>query len=364
MTATITYEDDSDTVSYEITVKSNYKDLTKPIASGYLYSNYSTTSDETFEILDVVNCAFATANASASITGSTFFNNCVNYVIDRAHEEGCYVIMSIAPSSEWVTIANPANDLVETFANNIVAKINQYGFDGVDLDWEFPESSQKTWFTELARVVREKVKANNPHHLVTAAVGGGMWQPPRYDLTNSKAYLDYINLMCYDMVQSDGSYQNGLYRTTSYHDNVNKVGRTYTTSCSVKESVDFIKSNYSISNEKIVVGVPFYAVKQTRSYDDVNGTWSAWKKSSSPGYTTVKGLLSNNDYTYRFDNNAKVPYIIKNDGTEFYSFDDPTSIACKCEYIIEQELGGMMYWQNGADTTGDLLNAMKTGLSK
>ncbi|MBO7080323.1 MAG: hypothetical protein J6W64_11115 [Bacilli bacterium] len=364
MTATITYLEDSDTVSYEITVKSNYKALTKPIASGYLYSNYSTTSDETFEILDVVNCAFATANASASITGSTFFNNCVNYVIDRAHEEGCYVIMSIAPSSEWVTIANPANELVETFANNIVAKINQYGFDGVDLDWEFPESSQKTWFTELARVVREKVKANNPHHLVTAAVGGGMWQPPRYDLTNSKAYLDYINLMCYDMVQADGSYQNGLYRTTSYHDNVNNVGRTYTTSCSVKESVDFIKSNYSIPNEKIVVGVPFYAVKQTRSYDDVNGTWSAWKKSSSPGYTTVKGLLSNNDYTYRFDNNAKVPYIIKNDGTEFYSFDDPTSIACKCEYIIEQELGGMMYWQNGADTTGDLLNAMKTGLSK
>ena len=143
-------------------------------------------------------------------------NNCVNYVIDRAHEEGCYVIMSIAPSSEWVTIANPENDLVETFANNIVAKINQYGFDGVDLDWEYPTSDQKTWFTELARVVREKVKANNPHHLVTAAVGGGMWQPPRYDLTNSKAYLDYINLMCYDMVQSDGSYQNGLYRTTSY----------------------------------------------------------------------------------------------------------------------------------------------------
>ena len=49
---------------------------------------------------------------------------------------------------------------------------------------------------------------------------------------------------------------------------------------------------------------------------------------------------------------------------EFYSFDDPTSIGYKCQYIIDNNLGGIMNWQNGSDTTGDLVNAIKVGLSK
>ena len=365
LTATVTYLDESDTITFDMTAKAAYKSLSGNIAAGYLYQNYSSTSDLTLETLDIVNCAFATANADASITGTTFFNNCVNYVINRAHNNGDYVVMSISPSSAWTTIADPSNNLVETFANNIVAKINQYGFDGVDIDWEYPASDQKTWFTDMMEVIYNKVKTNNPHHLVTAAVGGGMWQPPRYDLTNSKVYLDYINLMCYSMISNSGSYQNGLYRTTSFHDNTNKCGRTYTTSCSVNESVAFIKDNYSVPNSKIIVGIPFYAVKQTRSYDEGTSTWSDWADSGvSPGYATIKSLKNNANYTYQFDNNAKVPYIVKNDGTEFYSFDDPTSIACKCEYIINQGLKGMMYWQDGADSTGDLISAIKTGFGK
>lgn len=59
-----------------------------------------------------------------------------------------------------------------------------------------------------------------------------------------------------------------------------------------------------------------------------------------------------------------MPYIVKADGTEFISYDNARSIGAKSLYIIENELGGMMYWENGLDSTGALLNAMKTGLFK
>jgi chitinase len=53
---------------------------------------------------------------------------------------------------------------------------------------------------------------------------------------------------------------------------------------------------------------------------------------------------------------------MKTDGTLFISYDNPRSIMEKSEYIIEHGLAGMMYWENGLDSTGALLLAMEEGL--
>jgi len=65
-----------------------------------------------------------------------------------------------------------------------------------------------------------------------------------------------------------------------------------------------------------------------------------------------------------FDEAAGVPYILKNDGKEFISYDDPQSIALKSAFIKAEGLKGMMYWENGCDNTGILLAAMKQGLKQ
>ena len=57
-------------------------------------------------------------------------------------------------------------------------------------------------------------------------------------------------------------------------------------------------------------------------------------------------------------------FILKNDGTEFISYDNPRSIAEKSEYVINQGLGGIMFWEYGTDTSGELLVALKDGLNK
>lgn len=210
----------------------------------------------------------------------------------------------------------------------------------------------------MIQAIYTKVKANNPHHLVTAAIGGGKWQPAYYDLNNSKQYLDYINMMCYDAEKTNGHYQNALYRRSSYLDNVNKVGAN-TISCCIDESVSIYNNTYGISSSKIIVGIPFYGVTQTL----VDG---AWKNADvAVGYATLKTYIADTEnYNYVFDDVAKVPYLLKTDGSTFISFENPTSIAYKSAYIIDNGLAGMMVWQNGWDTTGDLVNAMKLGLGK
>ncbi|BCR35892.1 glycosyl hydrolase family 18 protein [Mariniplasma anaerobium] len=355
LTAHITSEDSDDTSTFDV-ISLGYKSLEKPIASSYIYREYQAVNDAFFETLDVINTAFIVANDQGNLAGSNFLNNVTTYIMPKAKIHGNWVVMSIAPSSSWSTIAS-SSATITNFANQIVLFINEYGFDGVDIDWETPSTAETTRFTALMKEVYEKVKDNNPNHLVTAAIGGGMWQPPKYDLNFSAQYLDYINLMTYGATGANGQYQNPLYRQTTYHNPTYLVGRTLSTA-SIDESVKDYKASYNIDYEKIIVGVAFYGMKQVKS-----GT--SWIAAGSVYYHEIYNTYLNlSTYTEYYDQAAGVPYLLKNDGTEFISYDSPRSILQKSNYIIDQGLGGMMFWEYGTDTSGVLLQAMRTGLQK
>ena len=105
-------------------------------------------------------------------------------------------------------------------------------------------------------------------------------------------------------------------------------------------------------------------MKQTRAYDSETESWSNWISAGSVSFNYISNFyLDNSSYDYNYDTNAGVPYLIKTDGTVFISYDNPRSIAEKSEYIIENGLAGMMYWENGLDGTGTLLLAMDSSLN-
>ena len=362
LTATITSDAESYVRTYSVE-SSGFKSLGLGIASSYIYREYSSVTDLFFETLDIINCAFIHANSDGTLTGTAFLYNVEQYIMPKAHAQGDWVIFSISPSSEWSTIA-ASGTRINTFADNIVDTINTYGFDGVDIDWETPLLSEKTRFTEMMRVIYTKVKENNPNHLVTAAIAGGVWQPPDYDLINSQQYLDFINMMTYGMVSNNGYYQNALYRSTTFDNPTFVAGKTLT-SCSIEESVAIYHNDYDIPYRKIIVGVAFYGIKQSRTYNAATSSWSSWVNAGSVSFNSItNSYMGNSSYEYHYDSNAGVPYIVKTDGTLFISFDNARSIAEKAEYILSNGLGGMMYWENGHDSTGTLLSAIKTGLNK
>ena len=271
--------------------------------------------------------------------------------------------MSIAPESSWSVIA-ASPTLIQRLADNIVKMINQYGFDGVDIDWETPTTVEAPRFTDLMRTVYQKVKANNPNHLVTTAITGGMWQVPRYDLNNSLQYLDYINMMTYGMTSNGGQYHNALYPISSFHNTTFNAGRTLV-SCSIEESIQIFNQQFNVPNSKIIVGAAFYGIRQVRTFNSSTQSWSTWQNAGSIHYTEIaRDLLNHPNYTEYYDTRAGVPYMLKNDGTEFISYDNPRSIREKSEYVLAQGLAGIMYWEHGTDATGLLLNAIRVGMQK
>ncbi len=350
---------DIETVDFDVVV-AGYKPLSAPIASGYVYRGFDRLDDAFFETLDIINVAFITALAGGTLTGSHFLQQVQTHVMPRAREHGNWVVLSIAPESAWSSIV-ACDDRIANFADNIVDALNTYGFDGVDIDWEFPTHDEKERFTVLMSVVYARVKENNPDHLVTAAIGAGMWQPPRYDLENSIEYIDYVNMMSYSMSSNHGHYQNALYASPLNDHPTFEAGRTLI-SCSIDESIDILHG-FNVPYEKILVGLAFYGIKQTRHFDAGSGTWSDWTRSRSVFYhDIVSDYLNHPDYEGFYDTLAGVPYIVKKDGTVFISYDDPVSVREKVAYVIDKGLGGVMYWENGTDSTGGLLAALREAI--
>jgi len=351
--------DTEETLTFE-TLAQGYKSLSGPIASSYIYRDFDQVTNQFFETLDIINGAFIHASSDGTLSGSAFLANMQTYILPKARLHGNWVIPSIAPDSAWSTIAS-SSVTVNNFADAIVELINTYGFDGIDIDWETPTELEKLRYTQMMKVIYEKVKANNPNHLVTTAIAGGQWQPPRYDLINSAQYVDYINMMTYGMVSSGAQYQNALYSAPTYHQTTFGLGKTLI-SCSVEESVNIYHQTYQVPYDKIIVGVAFYGIRQIRTYTT---SWSSWQNGGSVHYTDIANTyLKSDQYTYAYDERAGVPYLYKNDGSEFISYDNRRSIIEKSEYIINLGLAGMMYWENGLDSTGALLDAMATGLQK
>ena len=69
-------------------------------------------------------------------------------------------------------------------------------------------------------------------------------------------------------------------------------------------------------------------------------------------------LTSSSGFTRYWDPVASVPYLYNAQTHIFVTYDDPQSIAVKCQYVLSHRLGGVMFWDYSGDPTGALLRAI------
>ena len=102
-----------------------------------------------------------------------------------------------------ILLADPAKRTA--FVNHAVQTLSQYGFDGLDLDYEYPVydgvSTDRAGFTALVQELR---KAFTPRGwLLSAAVSASKFVTDKgYDVAEISAALDWIGLMSYDLYGS------------------------------------------------------------------------------------------------------------------------------------------------------------------
>lgn len=250
------------------------------------------------------------------------------------------------------------------FADSAVSILLEAGLDGVDIDWEYPcidsagiEASpdDKVNFTYMLTAVREKLdtvttpSGNRP--MLTIAVGAGNYYVNNTEINLIASIVDYISIMTYDM---RGSWS----KTTGHHTNLLKPENGLDDPESVEHSVEIFEAA-GMPREKIVIGAAFYSRKWENVKDNNNGYLqpSGGTGGYGPSYTDLyENYINKNGFLRYWDDIAKAPFLF--DGNTFISYDDIQSVEAKCNYIKNNNLLGIMYWEHDCDKTGQLLDTI------
>jgi len=245
-----------------------------------------------------------------------------------------------------------------------VKELNQYfKADGIDLDWEYPTipghpghryaPEDKANFTVLIAELR---KTLGKRQIITFAAGGTQkYLEQSVDWKGVMPYVDYVNLMTYDLV--------GGYSTVTGHHTA-----LYSTP-SQKESTDncvqyLIK--LGLDPAKLILGAAFYGRVWEGVPAENNGLYQSGKFKSFIGFKDFPRFVSaDSGYVFHWDETAKAPYAYNAAQKLYATFDDKRSMTLKTQYVIDKNLGGIMFWQLGDDTiTNGLLQTINTTLQQ
>ena len=331
---------------------------------------------------------------------------------------------------------------INTFADSAIAFIRQYGFDGVDIDYEYPTSMNDAGnpddfalanslrgglmrsYVELMNVLRQKLDAasaaDGKHYLLTIASPSSGYLLRGMEAFQVTQYLDYVNIMSYDLHgawnqfvgHNAALFDTGMdaelaawnYYNTSQYQNIGYLNTDW--------AYHYFRGTMPAG--RINIGIPYYS----RGWKDVqggnNGLWGSaalpdqnacppgtggstvskcgngavgidnlWHDKNTQGgempagsnplwhtmnlaegivgsYAPVYGLDPANPehqltgtYSEHYDATAVAPWLWNAQKKVFLSVETEQSIAAKAQYVIDNGIGGVMFWELAGDYSWD-----------
>eukprot|EP00804_Cyclotella_cryptica_P024464 CCRYP_017568-RB/>CCRYP_017568-RB protein AED:0.03 eAED:0.03 QI:1933/1/1/1/1/0.81/11/100/1752 len=267
------------------------------------------------------------------------------------------------------------------FARECVGLIADYGFDGIDIDWEYPgyaphggSADDRKNFNELLLAVRV---ALNEYQTQTgdAPIGGGAFGltaalpcgPANIDFLDVSflsEVLSGMNLMTFDF-HNEQEPVTGV-NAPLYDQGWGEAGL----------SVDGCVKNYfqagaASSANKISIGVPFYgktysyATELNGPHSNTNGLFGGevdqanWPQDlGTPVFYNMLDTMMKGTMICKRHEPSKTEYAYFKDGSGLVTYDDPQAVCDKAEYVNQNLLGGLFIWE----LSGDLLESFTTPL--
>ena len=206
---------------------------------GYLYTGTDRQQveyvNQTGDSLDVVSPSYFDIAQDGSLT----LNTPSSYFVEQMHQSGRKVVPFL--SNHWNRTAgiNALKD-VETLSTQIAQYVEQYNLDGVNVDIENVTHNQRSQYTQLVRLLREKIPEHKEVSVAVAANPNGWtegWHGS-YDYAALAQYADHLMIMTYDEHYEGGDA--GPVASIGFVEQSIQYALRYTTP------------------DKIVIGVPFY----------------------------------------------------------------------------------------------------------
>ncbi|MFI1964982.1 glycoside hydrolase family 18 protein [Streptomyces pathocidini] len=230
-------------------------------------------------------------------------------------------------------------------------------FDGIDIDWEYPnacglscDTSGAAAYKNLMQALRAKFGSGN---LVTAAItadasSGGKIEAADY--AGAAQYVDWYNPMTYDFF---GAW--AATGPTAPHSPLTSYNGIPQDGFHSDAAIQKLKS-LGVPSEKLLLGIGFYGrgwtgVTQATPGGTATGPAAGKYEQGIEDYKLLKtscpatGTVAGTAY-------AKC-------GSNWWSYDTPSTIAGKMTYKNQQNLGGTFFWELSGDTSnGELVKAI------
>ena len=209
---------------------------------------------------------------------------------------------------------NPDRNARKTMAKNMARYILESGYDGLDIDWEYPAEDGSEWvyLTYLLADLRDELAGSG----VSVSIASTVWyiRPP-FGVTDQ---VDFINTMSYDLSTEDEHSPMWL----------------------LQNDASTCHNTLKMPKSKIVLGLPFYTNRYRALWDQV-------------GWNSVVNAYPN------LSPSVNTALMTTGNGTTMQSFNGVNLIKDKCKWVKDNGYGGVMIW--AYDTDVQLTHKMSLG---
>ncbi|KLU85768.1 chitinase 1 [Magnaporthiopsis poae ATCC 64411] len=319
--------------------------------------------------------AFADSGGGGSSSGTKDAHGMVEQLYRLKQENRHLKVLLSVGGFKWSPKFAPvAADATKraTFVSTAVKLMGDWGMDGLDIDWEYPDTAAAN--ADSVKLLADLRKGLDDYAAKNTASGSdgnyrftlsfpapaGPASYQAFDFKAMDASLDFWSVMAFDFA---GNWDN----TTGHQANVfPDPSQPLATKASIDRAVaDYVAAG--VSPAKINVGLPLYG----RSFDKTAGLGMPYTPSTAGSFEGQAAIwlyrdLPRQGATVLYDDVAKASYTFDSSTGQLITYDDDRSGQYKARYIREKGLGGVMFWEASQDRndSGSLVRSMTGWLEK
>lgn len=232
------------------------------------------------------------------------------------------------------------------FINSVQSYLETYGFNGIDIDYEYPVAPDRGGRPEdkqnFLQLVKEMRAAFGSKYLITIAAPASYWYLQHFAIGEMSKYLDFINIMTYDIHGTWDADIASLGAVVRSHTNIKEV-----------ESALELFLRDGVPSEKLVLGLAYYGRSFQLANPSCNRIGCAFKGparsgecTNSPGtlaWFEINDIIAStgSEPVYDSDSMSKI-LVFGND--QWVAYDDDETLLLRQNYAGANCLLGTMVW--------------------